>query len=350
MIKVCTQNVGVVMKYYLVSIFSLISFSALAGINPFTVQTQLYSIFEENTRNANELFYETTGFFQYWDAEKGKGILREDKKQKQKVPVALFEAQQKLARSVFTTKQTYDLPNQASSLERSYMEEAGTAFLVGQDLVLTNEHVLVYSKVKGCGNFSIKTNPIPLELANSLPFPVAAKKSFSFSCDKVLFCDYDNDFCLIKMKKIKMKYKDHGRKKKIQVSLGDLFSPLSLDIRGVSQSGETFSSISNALSKGIQGSAATGLSESTRLITRQGDTQATQATTHYFHTVPIFKGSSGSPLFDSNGIVVGINKACNQARCYGPQCINLATPTYIIYNILNEQLSDQDFAQINWRY
>jgi hypothetical protein len=86
-----------------------------------------------------------------------------------------FEEQQALAASVF----------EATSGNGA---NVGTAFLVGQDLVLTNRHVMgIRPDARSflCGKFSIKLN----------------HKEERVMCEKVRFCSRKYDYCVVEMKK-----------------------------------------------------------------------------------------------------------------------------------------------------
>ena len=151
----------------------------------------------------------------------------------------------------------------------------GTAFYVGGDLVLTNKHVAETDHIsKSCGFFNIKVE---------IPF------SETVRCRKVHYCSPKFDFCLVEMFKLK-----NGD------SLSDHLSPLVLaDTHGVDNIDEVYA-IGNAVGYGIQGSKGQGLYRNTA----NGEVD-------FVHFSPTFGGSSGSPLINEAGKVVGINYAGN---------------------------------------
>ncbi len=144
----------------------------------------------------------------------------------------------------------------------------GTAFLVGQDLVLTNRHVLgVIPKKRNwsCGVFSILLN----------------HKEERVECEKVRFCSSQFDYCVVQMKKML-----NG------LSLGTEIRPLRLARTIRSGPNVQLLHIGNAAGLGLQASRGIGL----RLSGGE-----------FHHYVPTLIGSSGAPLINEQGQVVGIN-------------------------------------------
>ena len=166
-----------------------------------------------------------------------------------------FEEEQLLGQSIFQAR---------SGTGRT----VGTAFLVGRDLLLTNRHVMGIApgeKKWACGAFSILLN----------------HKEERVDCQKVRYCSSRYDFCVVQMKKMK-----NG------LYLGAEVRPLRL-ARWI-HSGQQVSllHIGNAAGLGLQASRGEGL----RIDSGE-----------FHHYVPTLSGSSGAPLFNEKGQVIGIN-------------------------------------------
>jgi hypothetical protein len=166
-----------------------------------------------------------------------------------------FEEEQLLAQSVF----------QARSGGGT---EVGTAFLVGRDLVLTNRHIMNIAPAEKkwtCGEFSILLN----------------HKEERVKCEKVRYCSFLFDYCVVQMQKMQ-----NGQ------SLGSEIRPLRLARSVRSGPDVSLLHIGNAAGLGLQASRGQGL----RLSGGE-----------FFHFVPTLGGSSGAPIFDEKGQVIGIN-------------------------------------------
>jgi hypothetical protein len=138
----------------------------------------------------------------------------------------------------------------------------GTAFLVGQNTVLTNRHVMSLrpdSKSWPCGKFTIKLN----------------HKQEKVACKKVLYCSNRFDYCVVEMN-----------------ALGQEIKPLRLTRKVRSDKDAMFLHIGNAAGLGIQASSGRGIK------LKDGE---------FYHYAPTLGGSSGAPIFNEKGYVVGIN-------------------------------------------
>lgn len=194
-----------------------------------------------------------------------------------------FEEQQNLALSIF----------EASSRLGT---RVGTAFLVGQDVVLTNRHVLNYSaedRQWECGVFSIKLN----------------HRDEKISCKKVRFCSSRFDFCVVEMQKMK-----GGQ------SLGEEMKPLRL-ARTMPRADSNILHIGNAGGLGIQASHGRGI----RI--KGGE---------LFHYAPTLDGSSGAPIFDEKREVIGINWGYTGQDMPDDESYNRAVHTLSIYQELQK--------------
>jgi len=140
----------------------------------------------------------------------------------------------------------------------------GTAFLVGDNLVLTNKHVL--GSGMDCGKFSVNLN----------------HKNETVTCKSVEYCDKTEDFCLVRLNSMK-----NGN------PIGSEVPALPLQPQNsIKTKKEMLIAIGNAYGVGVQSASFKG-------IKKQGNT--------LFHCIRTFPGNSGSPILDTNFQVLGIN-------------------------------------------
>lgn len=186
-------------------------------------------------------------------------------------------------------------------------DAVGTAFLVANNLILTNKHVADTDNTKKeCGKFSITTNTSSAEV---------------IACKKVLYCD-KQDFCLIEINQTKS-----GK------SLGEVVKPLIFTNRNIAYTKANVYSISNVRGLGIQAGQGHGLKYSTEYGGLQLE-----------HNAPTLKGSSGSPILNDNGYIIGINYAESGSE-YGETGNNWAVPTYYILSQLKKNLPVEIYNQ-----
>lgn len=166
-----------------------------------------------------------------------------------------FEEEQMLGRSVF----------EATTGPGT---NVGTAFLVGQNIVLTNRHVMgvrPQDKNWACGKFSIKLN----------------HKTERVNCHKVRFCSKRFDYCVVEMNPMENGF-----------PLSSEIKPLRLARKIKSEEDGLFLHIGNAAGMGLQASSGRGLK------VQEGE---------FYHYAPTLGGSSGAPIFNERGYVIGLN-------------------------------------------
>lgn len=181
----------------------------------------------------------------------------------------------KVFRGGFTTEIDLEDFEEEQNLGNSVFEartgsgtNVGTAFLVGQNVVLTNRHVMVFkqgSPTWPCGKFSIKLNHRPE----------------SVECKKVLFCSQQFDYCVVEMDPM-----SDGKE------LAEEIKPLRLTKKVKTDKDLPLLHIGNAAGFGLQASRGRGIS------IKNGE---------FFHYTPTLGGSSGAPIFNDKGKVIGIN-------------------------------------------
>lgn len=146
----------------------------------------------------------------------------------------------------------------------------GTAFLVGRNLVITNRHIMGIkpsAKKWKCGEFAILLN----------------HKDEKVECETVRFCSSRYDYCVVQMNKM-----SNGH------FIGTEVRTLRMARRVQSGQRVSLLHIGNAGGLGLQASRGQGL------VVSGGE---------FHHYVPTLGGSSGAPLFDEKGQVIGVNWA-----------------------------------------
>lgn len=158
----------------------------------------------------------------------------------------------------------------------------GTAFNIGNNLILTNLHVLdpTFKNKTSCGDFQLYDY-----------------KKEMYGCKKVHFCDEIEDICLIEMKpKKKCNFKCKESDPDISLAVGPTlklnpnYSPIYQNLNE-----EIMTAIGNTQLYGIHLSQGRGISYSKK--------------NEIYFWAPITFGNSGGPLIDHGGNVIGIVKA-----------------------------------------
>lgn len=177
----------------------------------------------------------------------------------------------------------------------------GTAFHIGGEFILTNQHVLSTNRrnITDCKRFRIKLNRDQYNLR--------------VMCKKVHYCDKDKDYCLIEMHNY-----PHGQ------SLSDKMGyTLNTEIEYGSDVEHII--IGNTRGYGLHASKGIGTRYSTRSSFR-------------FHA-PVFGGNSGGPIFNTDGEVIGIVKR-QSAILYSDRAYNVGISIKEVLHDLEENLED----------
>ena len=184
-----------------------------------------------------------------------------------------------------------------------------TAFLVGPNLVLTNNHAIYPEEFNGgCAQFSVK--------------PGGAKKK-SLRCSRELYCNREYDFCLVEVDGLSEKYPE--------------IAPLTLTDKSLDKDNlEKMLAIGNARGLGIQAGAGAGYFQ-------REFTNSTEPVVHY---APLFQGSSGGPLINEQDQVVGINYAQSE-QLVGKEAFNLAMPISKVLQLLKDNVSSTIYSSLN---
>lgn len=222
------------------------------------------------------------------------------------VSLPMFQRARQLAQSVFETES-----GESSDIY-------GTSFSIGNNLVLTNQHVLSPSRKNStkCQGFSLKTNE---------------NQSEEFDCKEVLFCDTKRDFCLIELESNTKKKRINGERVVIKTHLSRVPSlKLDTDYK-LGESGryskEKFTAIGNTRGFGIH------YSEGKEAHLIHGDIS-------FFS--PLSQGNSGGPLLNEAGHVIGIVK--QQSKNFygtGSDVYNVAVPIREVVETLREKLQNR---------
>ena len=209
------------------------------------------------------------------------------------IDIQTFEDEQERGQSVFEAK-------------TGTGTSVGTAFLVGRDIVFTNRHVMAIApdpKVKEwpCGKFAIKIN----------------HNEEIVTCKEVKFCSVVHDYCVVEMNRMNN-----------ERSVGQEVKILRMTNKIKVGKEEPLFHIGNAAGLGLQASRGLGLELNRRI---KGE---------FNHYVPTLGGSSGAPIFNDRGEVVGINWGHTGKNYIDEKAFNHGVFGTTIYNELLQHRPD----------
>jgi S1-C subfamily serine protease len=205
------------------------------------------------------------------------------------IPEKTFDRANKLGKSVFRAT-----PGDDSSAH-------GTAFAVGGNLILTNQHVLSKGRMNTtkCRSFRIRLN--------------SNQKNKTLSCKEVHYCSKNLDFCLIEMKNHKKGYslsKETPLKLASIVPYGDQTEAMI---------------IGNPIGFGLHASKGIGVVEVNSLF-------------KFF--APVWGGNSGGPVFNKFDEVIGVIRAQSK-KLMSEDSYNVAVGIDTVIAVLKANLKDK---------
>lgn len=228
---------------------------------------------------------------------------------KQVLNKSQYEAYRKLSLPVFEM-----IPNDRFKSDAEYGRR-GTAFSIGENLVLTNQHVLdpKQKNTTSCGDFEVKNH-----------------EGNEYDCKKVHFCSLEHDICLVEMKPLTKTKRDclfcEGTKYDASLAVGPKLK-LKAHYSPEDPTNEVLTAIGNSMGYGIHFSQGRGVWFRNDRV--------------YFYA-PISVGNSGGALLNNEGFVVGVVKAETKILISDDpnKVYNLAASTDIVIRLVREALRD----------
>jgi S1-C subfamily serine protease len=222
-----------------------------------------------------------------------------------------YESYKKSSDAVFEM-----IPNQNSG-DDERKGRRGTAFSIGENLVLTNNHVLdeTFRNTTECSDFEVKDHT-----------------GETYDCKTVHFCSPEHDICLIEMQtKTKTKrdcFLCSGTKYEVSLAQGPSLKLKATFKPEVEKWQETMTTaIGNSQGYGIHFSQGKGVSFIKDRI--------------YFWA-PITKGNSGGALLNDAGEVIGVVKLQSSKLISSDanEVYNIAAPSETVIRLVREALRD----------
>lgn len=223
----------------------------------------------------------------------------------------IFESYKKPSDAVFEM-----IPNQNFG-DSDRAGRRGTAFSIGENLVLTNNHVLdeTFKNTTECSDFEVKDH-----------------SGETYDCKAVHFCSPEHDVCLIEMSpKTKTKrdcFLCSGTKYEVSLAQGPSLKLKASFKPDVEKWQDTVTTaIGNSMGWGIHFSQGKGISV-------QRD--------RTFFWAPISKGNSGGALLNDAGEVIGVVKLQSKTLLSSDanEVYNVAAPSETVIRIIREALRD----------
>jgi S1-C subfamily serine protease len=225
------------------------------------------------------------------------------------IPKTEFEDMKKTASAVFEM-----IPDQRSNDDEK-KGRRGTAFSIGENLVLTNNHVLdeSFRNQNDCSDFQVQNS-----------------SGETFDCKEVHFCSAQHDVCLIEMAPIIKTKRDcfmcAGTKYGVSLAQGPslkLKATYSVDYQ---QSQDVvLTAIGNSGGHGIHLSRGRGIT-------------VVKDKTYFY--APITQGNSGGALLNAEGLVIGVVKLQSKILISSDpnSAYNIAAPTELVIRLIRESL------------
>ena len=290
------------MKILLLS--ALLSVNAMAGIKsivPDKIVTPFVDIFSSNNKKISEdkMEVRVSTYNNSGEISRGKG----------KLEMALTD----YVKAKLQSSAVFRMIPSSASLSEDGMTYQGTAFHIGENLVLTNQHVLSPDRSNSteCRGFQLHDNV----------------SSAVFSCKKVHYCNVEQDVCLIEMAETKRCLNLFcSKSEKVALKSGPSLSLKSNPTMvAESMDKKVMTCIGNTMGLGIHFSQGKGLRIS-------GDR------TYFF--APLRTGNSGGPLIGDDGLVWGVVKQ-ESAEKVGANAYNVAVTMDKVIELMKEQVQDK---------
>jgi hypothetical protein len=273
------------------------------SINPERLITPLLDIFSIKNRQlpGDNFEVRVSEYDKYGDIRRGKKTHIMTKRNYEKAKLqssAVFEM----------------IPEEGHQSNGSEDVHLGTAFHIGENLVLTNHHVLSpdRSNLNQCDRFALHTSD----------------RKWKFSCKKVHHCDEELDVCLVEMRPARQCLnffctKEENYQLKDGPSLKLKKEP-SLEHEQIDK--VVMTAIGNTMGMGIHYSQGKGL----RFLGNR-----------LFFYAPLRTGNSGGPLIGEDGLVWGVVKQ-ESKDTVSENAFNVAASTSEVIKIMKKNLSNDE--------